>query len=92
MRNEKQTFGRDQVAHGKLREETVAAFLSVFPPEVSKMIEQRIYQLKPIKGENKFKAEAIKLLMDIYLIGISHGADKPAEVTAMMKKYKTTEG
>jgi hypothetical protein len=84
---EKVQSGRDQVAHGKLREKTVTTFLSAFGPEVGSMIDQKIGKLRPIKGDKKFKAEVIKLLMEIYLIGIYHGAEQHVAVAEMRKKY-----
>jgi hypothetical protein len=84
---EKIQRGRDQVAHGKLREDTVNTFLSGFGPEVGKMLEQKIGKLRPIKGDKKFKAEVVKLLLEIYLIGIYHGAEQHEAVKEMRKKY-----
>lgn len=84
---EKVQRGRDQVAHGKLREQTITTFLSAFGPEVGKMIEQKIGKLRPIKGDKKFKAEVVKLLLEIYLIGIYHGAEQHEAVVEMRKKY-----
>jgi len=41
----------------------------------------------PIKGDKKFKAEVVKLLLEIYLIGVYHGAEQHEAVAEMRKKY-----
>lgn len=84
---EKVQRGRDQVKHGELRRETVNTFLSAFGPEVGKMLEERIKRLRPIKSDKKFQAEVVSLLLEIYLIGIYHGAEQHEAVAEMRKKY-----
>jgi len=78
--------GRLQNETGELRAETVKTFLSAFAPEVSRHFEERITRLKSIEGDKKFKAEAIKLLSDVYLIGIFQGGKQHEDVNELRKK------
>src|SRR5215467_3860223 len=84
---EKIERGRDQVKRGELRAEITKTFLSSFPSEVSQHFEQRIVKIRSIKGEKKFRGEVVSLLLEIYLIGIHHGAAQPEAVNALRKKY-----
>ena len=81
--------GKWQNEHGELRAETVQTFLSAFPKEVSQHLESRINHLKTIEADKRFKAEAIRLLMDFYLIGIFHGAQQPEAVKELRKRFKS---
>ncbi len=83
---EKVNIGRLQVQKGELRAEFVETFLSAFPAEVSKDLEDRIAKIKEIESEKKFKAELIRLLVDVYMIGLFHGAAQPEAISEIRKR------
>lgn len=88
MAEKKRERGRDQNRTGEYRKESISKFLSAFPPEVANIIEQRIKNLKTIKRDGKFMAEAIHLLVDMFMIGAFQGADHPDQMEEYRKKLK----
>jgi hypothetical protein len=85
---EKVQRGRDQVSHGELRADTVKAFLAAFTPEKAAEIEKAITKLKTIKGDKKFKAETIRMLMEMYLLGLYQAYLKPDVVAEALKLHE----
>jgi hypothetical protein len=82
---EKVERGRDQVAKGKLRQEIVEAFLSAFPGETEN-IEASVKHLWNIEGETKFRAELIRMFMEMFLSGLHMAHSRPEVVTEAMKR------
>jgi hypothetical protein len=85
---EKVQRGRDQVSHGELRANTVKAFLAAFKPEKAVEIEKAITKLRTIKGDKKFKAETIRMLMEMYLLGLYQAYLKPDVVAEALKLHE----
>lgn len=83
---EKVERGRDQVKHGQLRADTVKAFLAAFPAERAAEIEKAITKFRTIKGDKKFKAEVIRLLMEMYLSGIYTAHANPEVIAELVKR------
>jgi len=82
---EKIERGRLQVRHGQLLADTVKSFLAVLTPEKAKQIEKRIQKLQTIKGEKKFKAETIRMLMEMYLLGLCQAYFQREDVGKALK-------
>jgi hypothetical protein len=92
MAHEKIERGRDQVRKGELRSEIATVFMSSFPPDAAEKLEADIKRLRSIEKDKKFRAEVIRLFMEVYLAGVVSGYKHHEAIGNMLEKRSTPSG
>lgn len=72
-----------------MRAESVEAFLSLLRPESAIKLEADIQRLKSITHEKKFRAETVRLMMEIFLLGLYTGQEQHEAVAQLRKQRRS---